>query len=367
MKLVADRRALYAAFQHVGSIITSTVARPIYQNVKLEAVEGDIFLSSTDMEVGLRVKAQGAVVEKEGVVLLPEARVAAILGATPDDTVSLNGDETSVTIESSDSVFRMVTEDPEDFVDIPELSPDARIEVDPDVLQYMVRRTAFAAADDRGRSALNGILLIIDEKGVLEMAGADGARLANVRKKASNPAEQAVDCIVTRKGLEQAARLAGLSDSALRLEVTESQFLVENEVGRLCCQLVEGQFPNYREVIPKDSKVKIELPTKALLNALTRASLLTSEQTQAVNFAFSKGKLTLTSESPDVGQAEVRMLADYEGDDIVLAFNPEYIEEMLRIVEREVVKFEFTDQRTPSLLRSGQDYLYVVSPVVKEE
>ena len=367
MKLVADRRSLHAAFQHVGSIVTSTVARPIYQNVKMEATGEGVFLSATDLEVGVRVNAGPAEIEEEGQVLLPEARVSSILGATPDEQVSFAGDESSVTIRSEDGVFRMVAEAPADFVDIPELSDESVIELDPQVLQYMVRRVVFAVAEERGRYALNGILLVIDEQGNFEMTAADGARLANVRKKASNSAKLAVDCIVMRKGLEQAARLAGLSDQPLKLQITESQMLAENEAGRLCCQIIEGQFPNYREVIPSESKLKMELPIRPLLNGLTRAAFLTTEQARAVDFTFTDDLLTLRSQSPDVGEAEVRMPVDYKGEALTVAFNPSYIADMLKVVERDTVRVDINDGRSPCVWRSGGDYLYVVSPVVRED
>jgi len=367
MKLVADRQAFLAAFQHVGGIITSTIARPMYQNVKVEAADGGVYLSATDLEVGLRVKAEGVEVEEKGAVLVPEERVTAILRTTLDETVTFEGDESAVTLKSSDGRFRIVTEDPADFADIAELSSDAVVEVDPAVLRYMVDRTTFATASEKGRYALNGVLLLLDEQGTFEMVAADGARLANVKKKASNDQGLAVDCIVMRKGIEQAARLGELADEPLRVQVTENQFLAENSCGRICCQLVEGQFPNYREVIPRENKNKVELPTKALLNALQRAALLTSEQTRAVDFTFSQGVLVLSSESPDLGEAEIRVPVDYQGDEVQVAFNPAYVEQMLEIVEREAVKMEFNDRRSPCLFRSGVDYLYVVSPVVREE
>jgi DNA polymerase-3 subunit beta len=358
---------LHAAFQHVGNIVTSTVARPIYQNVKMEAISGSVFLSATDLEVGVRINAGPAEIEEEGHVLLPEARVSSILGATPDETVSFAGDESSVNIWSEDGVFRMVAEDPADFVDIPELSDEGVIELDPQVLQYMVRRVVFAVAEERGRYALNGVLLMIDEEGNFEMTAADGARLANVRKKASNSTKQAVDCIVMRKGLEQAARLAGLSDQPLMLLVTDSQMLAENEAGRLCCQRIEGLFPNYREVIPSEGKFKVELPIRPLLNGLTRAAFLTTEQARAVDFTFTDGLLTLRSQSPDVGEAEVRMSVDYKGEELTVAFNPNYIADMLKAVERDTVRVDINDGRSPCVWRSGGDYQYVVSPVVRED
>ena len=367
MKLTADRQALHTAFQHVGGIITSTISRPIYENVKLEATGDGVYLSATDLEVGLRVKAEKIKVEEEGAVLIPEDRIAPLLRTTPDETVSLDGDESGITLKSSDGRFHILGQDPADFADIPPLPDGAPVEIDPAVLNYMVSRTSFATAEEKGRYALNGVLLMLDEEGTFEMVAADGARLANVEKKASNPEGQTIDCIVMKKGIQQAARLGGLSDEPLCIQVTENQFLAENSVGRMSCQLVEGQFPNYREVIPRENKNKAVFPTKAVLNALRRASFLTSEQTRAVDFGLSEDSLILTSQSPDLGDAEVRVQIDYSGDEADISFNPQYIEDVLEIVERESVKFEFNDRRSPCLLRSGVDYKYVVSPVVREE
>ena len=368
MKLAADRHALHAALQQVGSIITSTIARPIYQSVKLDARGDSVYLSATDLEIGLMARVLDVEIEQEGVVLVPHARVAAILGATPDETVSLVGDAESVTIKSSDSTFRIVAEDPSDFRDVPTLSDGATVEVDPRVLEYMVRHTSFAVADERGgRFALNGLLFSVDEQGNAELVGADGARMANVKKKTSNPDGISINCIVMKKGMEQCARLGRLSEKPLRIQVTDTEFLAENDLGRLCCQLVEGKFPNYREVIPRESKIKIEMPTVPFLSALRRAAFLTSEQSKAVEFHFSRGELVLNASAPDVGEGEVRMPVEYEGEKVSITFNPEYVEEMLRTIDRENVRMEFSDSRSPCLLRSGTDYMYVVSPVVQEE
>ncbi|MFP4028294.1 MAG: DNA polymerase III subunit beta [Candidatus Brocadiia bacterium] len=367
MKFTADCEALHDAFQHVGSIITSTIARPIYQNVKIEASEEGVFLSATDLEVGLRVQAQNVEIEEEGAVLTPYSRISPILRATPDERITLEGDASSVTLKASDGQFHMVSENPEEYADISGVSEDSIIEVDPAVLQFMVDRTTFAAADEKGRYALNGILVIVDEDGNFEMVGADGARLANVKKKVSNPEGQTVDCIVMKKGIQQAARLALLSEEPLRFQATENQFFAENGRGRVRCQLVEGQFPNYHEVIPRENKFKAELPTKATLNALRRASFMTSDQTRVVDFTLSDGLLVLSSQSPDLGDAQVKVPIDYDGEEREIAFNPEYIQQVLEVVDRESVKMEFSDRGSPCVIRCGVDYVYVVSPVVREE
>jgi DNA polymerase-3 subunit beta len=289
------------------------------------------------------------------------------LRTTPDDTVTLEGDASAVTLKSSDGRFRILGQDPEDFADIPPLPETEAVEIDPTILNYMVDRTTFATAAEKGRYALNGILVLLDEEGTFEMVAADGARLSNVEKKADNPGEITMDHIVMKKGIQQAARLGALVEEPLKIQVTESQFLAENSAGRMSCQLVEGQFPNYREVIPRENKYKAQFPTKSLLNALRRASFLTSETTNAVDFEFTQDTLVLKSQSPDLGDAEVRVNIEYSGEETEISFNPAYIEDMLETVERETVKFEFNDRRSPCLLSSGVDFRYVVSPVVRED
>ncbi|MHC4479378.1 MAG: DNA polymerase III subunit beta [Planctomycetota bacterium] len=366
MKLVAGREALFRGFQRVGSIVSTSIQQPIYRNVKMEAAGDAVFLSATDLEVGLTLKIEEVEVEQEGVVLLPHSRVSPIIGATPDEKISLNEEDGSVVIETADSNFRILGEDPADFPETPELVPDSTVEIDPEVLKYMIRRTAFAAAEEKGRYALNGVLFVIQDDSI-EMVAADGARLAHVKKKVSNPNGVQGEFIVMLRGVEQLGRLADYGTGTIRFAATESQLRAESDAGRLVCQLVEGQFPNYREVIPSESKVKVQLPTKELLSAVRRASFLTTEQTRVVDFRFSDGALSITAESPDVGRAEVRMAIEHEGEEVEISFNPEYLEDMLGTVQRESVKMRFTDRRSPCVIKSGLDYTYVVSPVIREE
>lgn len=367
MKFVANREELFHGFQRVGGVISSSIQQPIYRNVRVEAQGEALHLSATDLEVGLRLTIAPVRVEEEGVALLPHARVSPILGATPDEEVTFSESDGTAVIETSDSNFRILGEDPADFADVPELPADGVVEIDPDVLKYMIRRTAFAAATEKGRYALNGVLFVIGADDSIELVAADGARLAHVRKKVSNPAETTGEFIVMTRGVEQLARMADYSKDPVRFAATETQFLAENSAGRMVCQLVEGQFPNYQEVIPSESKVKVELPVRELLSAVRRAGYLTTDQTRVVDFTFMEGSLAITAESPDVGRAEVRLGVEYEGEEATIAFNPEFVEDVLAIVEREGVKMRFVDRRSPCVMKSGMDFTYVVSPVIREE
>jgi len=367
MKLTARRDKLYQGLQRLGGVVASGVQQPIYRNVRLEAAAGALWLSATDLEVGLKLQIKDVRIEDEGVTLLPHARVTPVVGATPDEQVLLREEDGIVVIETSNSNFRILGEDPEDFADLPPIPEEGAVEVDPEVLKYMIRRTVFAAAPEKGRYALNGVLLVIGKEGSFEAVAADGARLAHVRKKTSNPAGIEAEVIVPTKGAEQLARLADYGKDPVALVATETQLMARNEAGRFVCQLVEGQFPNYREVIPTDSKVKVDLPARELLGAVRRAAFVTTEETRVVDFCLSEGTLAIVAEAPDVGHAEVRMPVDYDGPEAMISFNPEFVEDMLSVVERETVKMRFVDRRSPCVFKAGMDYTYVVSPVIREE
>jgi DNA polymerase-3 subunit beta len=339
----------------------------LYRHVKIEAVGDSVHLSATDLEVGLCLHVPEVEVQEEGVVLLPHARISPVVGATPDEAVSLSADDGAVLVETEGSRFRILGEDPAEFPVVPELPAEGIVEMDCDVLKYMVRRTVFATADEMGRYALHGVLWVLGSEGTIEMIAADGSRLAHVKKKATNAAGGGSEFIVPKPAMDQLTRLADFGTGIVRFAVAEGRLVAENSAGRLACQLVEGQFPNFRDVIPTESKIKVQLDTKALVSAVRRAGYMTTEETRVVDFRFAPGELLITAEAPDVGHAEVRVPLEYDGEEACIAFNPEFLEEMLSVVEREAVKLRFSDSRSPCVIKAGLDYTYVVSPVVREE
>lgn len=367
MKIVANREKLHRGLQRLGGVVGTSAQQPIYRHVKLEAVEEGLCLSATDLEVGLALTVSDVEVQEGGAILVPHDRLSPVLGATPDKQVELTEDDGAVVILTENSRFRLLGEDPSDFSPLPEMSEQGVVEIDPEILAYMVRRTAFATADEKGRYALHGVLCVIGKEDTIELVAADGARLAHVRKKASNPDGIEREFIVPREGLEQLAHLADYGSGPVRFAEDEGRLVAENDAGRFVCQLVEGQFPNFREVIPTESKITVQLATGNLLNAVRRASYMTTEETQVVDFAFEDDLLTITAESPDVGRAELKMPIEYDGEPAEISFNPEFLQEMLSVVEREAVKIRFTDRRSPCVIKCGMDYTYVVSPVIRED
>jgi len=366
MKLIADRQSLCNAVQHVGSIITSSLSRPMLKNVKLEAKEDAVYISATDLEVGICILVENVQVEEPGTILLLEDRVFPILRTTPDEKITLYGDESAINIESKDGKVRVLSEDPESFPVIEKMEKES-FEIDPEVFDFMVSRTEFATAPEKGRYALNGILLKLNEEGWLDMVGADGARLANVIQKVVNEEKNELDCIVSKKGIHEASRLAGLCEDPLKISVSENKFKAGNSKGWMSCQLIEGQFPNYKEVIPSNCKNKIEVETGLLLSAIRRASLMASERSRAVDFNISGSEINISAQSADLGEANIKIAVSYDGNDEKITFNPDYLVDMLQMVKREGIKLEFNERNNPCVFSSGRDYTYVVSPVVKEE
>jgi DNA polymerase-3 subunit beta len=370
MKFVIDREDFHQTLQRIGSVTgAGEQQHSIYSNVRLVAEEGRVVLSGFDAEggLGLSLVVEDVAIEKEGAVLIPHGRLSRFIGATPDEKIAVSDDDGAVQVETSDGHLRILGEDPTVFPDLPPMPADGIIEVDADVLEYMIRRTKFAAAPERGRYALNGVLLVVGRENSFEMVAADGSRLAMVKKKATNPDEIERSMIVMTKGVDQLARLADFGGEQIRFTATEKQFMAENSAGRLVCQLIEGQFPNYQEVIPPDSKIKVDLPVPELHSAVRRVSYVTTDETNVVDFQFADNMLTLVAESPDVGRAEVKVACEYDANPAVISFNPNLLEDMLGVVVRDTVKMRFSDSRSPCVLKVGMDYTYVISPVIRED
>jgi len=367
MKLKARTKALHEGFQYAGSVITSSTVHPIYRNLKLDATAEGLYVSATDLEVGVKVMVQDVEVQEGGSLLLPEANVSAILGATADEEVLMETEGDWTHIRCADGDFRIISAGPEEFEDIQAPEGEQVVEIDPEVLRYMVRRTSFATAEERGRYALNGILFVVEEGGEVELVAADGARLSRVVKKVSNPGSLSVRCIVSKKGMERVAQLSTLTDVPITIQVTGSQFLAQNDRGCVSCQLVEGQFPDYKSIMPTEVKVRVEVETKKLLSAVRRAAFVTTVETNAEDFTFAEGTLTVRSESPEIGEAEIRLPIEYDAERLDISFNPEYLEDVLDVIERESVKMEFIDAGSPCVIKSGFDFTYLISPVVREE
>lgn len=391
LKVVGDREALKDALTSVCAVVPPRSPRPQWRCVRLTARRvgkgGELVLEATDGEVGLCLWMPQVEVQEPGEVLVPADKLREIVTEeNHESTLELAGTADELKVSGQDAWFRVRTYPPGELPPLPDFErvaagkdPERRLRVmfshPASAFSRMITRTIFAAArEESTRYAISGVLLKRDGK-KLEMVATDGRRLALCRETVPGERESAsASCIVPNKALLLLQRLLDRSDEPVRAAITESQafFAVGSESGEgpravLVSNLVEGTFPPYEDVIPRDQDRKVRCDRQRLDRAVRRAALLTNEESRGVRMSFRGGErvLILSGRAPEVGEAEVRVeLASYEGDDLEIGFNPLFITDPLKVIDDEEITIELKGPSKPGLIRNdGGDFLYVVMPV----
>lgn len=386
MKLTCQRTALYEAVSLAGTLASPRAAKPILQNLKLVAKDGCLDILATDLEVGIRCRVQNLEIDRDGETTVNAGRLLGIVRESQDDKLLIEVNERTCMIKGSDSEFDLPTDDPAEFPDIPEFAEDGQVTIGRSELADMVSKTAFAAASESTRYALNGIHVVFGSN-KMELIATDGRRLAYVKSKAAGASADMASVIIPTKAMLQLQRVPSPKGEAGETEETEDSeeppkkkskkapgemviiSVQENRV-RLQCgatlvvsQLVEGQFPPYQDVIPKDANKKATLKREPFLSAVRRVALLTTEEARSVKLAFGSEKVVLTSQAPEAGHATVDLGLKYEGEPVEIAFNPTFLRDVLRSLTDDEVTMEMSEPSRPALIRGAGDYLYVVMPI----
>lgn len=381
MKVICDRSALLDAINTVSGVVAVRTPRQQLTCVRLDAErEGDIgvlTLSGTDAEISLRLRLDRVTVEEPGSVLVPADKLRQIVSAEDADaTLTLQGEGEACEILGADARFKILGYPPEEFPAIPDYASaasgaKATFEHAAGSLDALVARTIFAKARDNSRYAINGVLLRREGK-KLELVATDGRRLALARSGLSGGEKDAptISCIIPPKALLTLQRLVEDPDEPVQIAVSDNQIFFnlggEHSRATLASNLVEGTFPPYEDVIPKDQDKQVLIDRDVLASAVRRAALLTSEETRGVRLKFEPGEkqLTLESRAPEMGEASVTIdLAEYKGEPIEIGFNPTFITDALKVIDQTEVTLELKAPNKPGLMRSGSDFLYVVMPV----
>lgn len=389
MKVVCDRAALLEAVNLVAGVVVLRTPRPQLTCVRLSATrngsEGRLTLAGTDAEISLTLEITRVDVEREGEALIPANTLRQIVSAEDNEpTLTLESDgDTICHIRGADAHFQLHGFPPAEFPAMPDFDAIVRgagptgpvravFEQDAGTLDQIVTRTVFATARENSRYAINGVLLKRDGR-KLELVATDGRRLALCRAQLDGGDDgDPVDCIVPTKALGLLQRLIGDPADPVSVAVTDGQILFR--LGRedspqravLASNLVEGSFPPYEDVIPKDQTIRVRFDKDVLMSAVRRAALLTNEESRGVRMSFTgaERRLQLMSRVPEMGQATITVdLVDYDGEDIEIGFNPAFIVDALKVIDEPDVQVELRDAKKPGLIRSGKDFLYVVMPV----
>ena len=354
-------------FLKAASLVTGVTAQkantlPILGNVLLETTsKGELRLIGTDLEVGISTTLPVEVM-KEGSITVPAKKMGEIMRELPEGDVEITvSKNNTVNIKAGKAYFKIMGLTKEDYPKLPEWSSKDSIELDQAVVKEGFALTSFAISYDETRYVLNGVLLSV-KGNKIRFVATDGRRLAYVEKEIKNKTGQEMEMIIPVKAVQELIKMLAWEKT---VQIIPSQNQVVFNLGDtyLVSRLIEGHFPNYEQVIPKGEKTKVEAPREELLQAVRRAALLTSPDSPAIKMDFVKGKILVSSRSPNLGEAKEELSANVSGDDVAIGFNPYYLMDALKNLDIETVSFSLSDPDKPGLLKGKEGYLYVVMPM----
>lgn len=363
MKVTCDRATLVEVLNLVGSVVVSRTPKPVLACVKLVAGESSLTVSGTDLEVALEIRTPRVEVSRPGEALVPCDKLGQIVRESSDSTLDLEAVQDVLHIRGADSHFQIFGHSPGDFPPFPQFSGEPDFEIDAGDLHKLITHTVFATARENSRYAINGVLMD-RESNKLTLVATDGRRLALAKGGCQSSRNDNRSVIVPTKGLQTLMKLLTDPQQTVQVRMIDNQVVFATEQATLASNLVEGNFPPYKDVIPRDSDKKAVVDAAVLASAVRRAQLLTNEESKGVRFAFGEAGLTLTSRAPEMGEAEIKVgLEQYTGESVEIGFNPQFVLDPLKTSQVPQVTMEFKAANKPGILRTGSDFLYVVMPV----
>jgi len=341
---------------------------PILANVLMDAQGDAVSFLATDLEVGLRSKCE-AKVTKAGSLTLPAKKFYEIVKSLPDTEIHIADDKNGVKIKADRFDSRMQTLPREDFPTLPESALAGGAMLPRAALKEMVSKTQFAITGEDTRYFLNGALFVMRPDS-MSLVATDGHRLALVtvpRNGKAGKSDQEDRPILPKKTLGELGRLLAEGDGDIQFERGENHLFFKVGDRTLISRMIDGQFPSYERVIPKGNDKHIEFERDRLTNAVKRVALMSNERSRAVKFQIDKGKVEVTSSSPDLGEAHEELPVDYSGASMQICFNAQYVLDFLAAVSTDIVSLDLKDEVSQAVVKpvgaEGYDYTYVIMPM----
>ncbi|MEM7627573.1 MAG: DNA polymerase III subunit beta [Planctomycetota bacterium] len=363
MKVICDRGALVESLGLVGGVVVSRTPKPVLTCVKLTAGDDGLVLEATDTEVSVRLSTPRVEVADAGEALIPADKLQQIVRESIDPTLTLSTEQDVAHIVGQDSKFKIFGPPPPDFPATTEFKGDADFTINAGDLHRLIAQTLFATARENSRYAINGVL--VERTGnKLAVVATDGHRLALAKGSCKAKNDETRSAIVPTKALNLLLRLFDDAEQTVEVKIEDNQILFKTDAAVLVSNLVEGNFPPYADVIPKDGDKKATLATDLFISAVRRAALLTNEESKGVRMAFDDDGLTISSRAPEMGEAEIHVdVPEYSGDAVEIGFNPAYLLDALKVIDDSQLQLDLKGPNKPGVLRTGPNFLYVVMPV----
>jgi DNA polymerase III subunit beta len=373
MKFKINRDHFVSGLQQVMNVVGSRATMPILSNVLIDAADGCVALTTTNLDLGIRCKIKADVQEK-GAITLPVRKLAAIIREMPslDVEVETYGNN-AAKLASGSSLYRITGIGADEFPPLPSFNDQHSFVLHQDELVRMLKSVSYAQSSDESRFIMNGVFFNFAE-GQLVLAATDGRRLAVISKELGVPEENSGHLILPGRTVSEVERLLGQGES-VRIAFNDRQVAFEIASGGeaqenglvesiyLVSKVVEGNYPNYRQVIPKETDRHIKLNRESFANCIRRAALVTTEKNHSVKVHIHNNTLEITGNSPEFGESNVSLAVEYDGPEVAVAFNPHFMLDPLRALTRDDVIFEFKDELSPGVIRTQDSFLCVIMPL----
>jgi DNA polymerase-3 subunit beta len=365
MKITTKRDALFAQLQTVTRAASTRSAVQALSGVQLQAKGGAIELRATDMEIGLRVPLEGDIA-REGAVVLPARLLVDVIRALPgaDVTLELRPSEQDVELVAGSATFHIRTLRLEDFPPFPEAEGDGRVTVPGPAFVETVLKVARSASRDETRPVLTGILVSASAT-ELRMVATDSYRLSVKETTLEAPLDGSFEANVPARALQELTRIVQHGSAEdLSVSVRANQVVFEAAGVVLSSRLIDGQFPNYRQLLPDAYDHELQLAGTEITEVVRRISLL-AQKNAPLRLAFSDGELTVSARTPDVGEAREALPVPFQGEPLEIGFNPEFLRDGLEAVESGDVLLKLISPLRPGLIQAadGSGFQYLLMPI----
>lgn len=365
MKVTFNRSALAEPLGLLMSTVPSRTPKPILRCLRITASRKAVHVCATDLEISINCLVPEAQVEDEGDVVIPADRLNAIVRESTDEALSLEAEKSICEVRGADSHFTIYGQETNQYPAIPSFDGTADIDISLNNLKNGIEKSLFATAKESTRYALNGVLWDIRGK-KLSLVATDGRRLARCRVNLTSSPNEEVEqakIIVPAKTMSLLSRIGGGDKDTVAIKLVDNRILFSCANAVISSNLIEGTFPKYEDIIPSDYDKKLKLSTEATLSAVRRSALLTSEESRGIKLSIGGGVVVFSGRAPEAGDAQVDMAVDYKGEPIEIGFNPQFLIDVLRVIQAPEFDLELGQPDRPGLIKSGASFLYVLMPI----
>ncbi|CAA6676390.1 MULTISPECIES: DNA polymerase III subunit beta [unclassified Lentimonas] len=372
MKFKINQDHFSNGLQQVLNVVGSRATMPILSNVLIEAEEGHISLTTTNLDLGIRCRIKADVSEPGGITL-PVRKLATIIRELPQNEVFIEtGDNNQAKITSGGSLFKIMGISTEEFPPLPSFENRHVFELSQAEIVSMLKSVSYGQSNDENRYILNGVYFnFADEK--LTLVATDGRRLALTALDTEISEDNAGSLILPAKTVAELERLMGKGEK-VKIAFNDRQAAFEigiDDAGDtglvdhlyLVSKIVEGNYPNYRQVIPKETEHRVKIERELMLECVHRAALVTSDKSNSVKLKVSKNLLEISGSSSEYGESHESMAIAYDGPEVQVAFNPQFLMEPLKALTKDEVFFEFKDELSPGLFKTLDNFICVIMPL----